>query len=273
MGEPADRVREAADFLRSRGVGRVDAAFVLGSGLSGALPLERPVAVPFEEIPGFPRGRVSGHPRRLEWGVVAGASCLVARGRVHYYEGVDLPAVTFPVRVARALGARWIGLTSAAGALRPGFDVGNIVVITDHLNLLGESPLAGPNDDELGTRFPDLSSAYDRALVEHAEAAARETGIPVRRGVYVAVSGPQFETPSELRMLRALGGDLVGMSTVPETIVAVHAQLRVLALSVVTDLAFGEAPAPLAHERVVAAAEAAAGRVGKILEGVLRRKP
>lgn len=272
MGEPAERVRRTADFLRSRGVGDVDAAFVLGSGLSAAVRVDGTVSIPFDEIPGFPRGSVRGHPRCVDCGVFAGARCLVVRGRVHYYEGVELSVATFPIRVARELGARWIGLTNACGALRPGYDVGDVVVITDHLNLLGESPLTGPNDDELGTRFPDLSSAYDRGLAEHAEAAARQAGIPVRRGVYAAVAGPQFETPAELRMLRTLGADLVGMSTVPETIVAVHAKLDVLALSVVTDLAYPEAPVAVSHEGVVAAAEAAAPRVGEILEGVVGRR-
>jgi isoleucyl-tRNA synthetase len=243
LGEQADRVRRTVDFLRSRGFGDADAAFVLGSGLASAVALDVAAELPFEEIPGFPRGSVPGHPRRLEYGSLAGVRCLVVRGRVHYYEGVDLLAATFPVRVSRALGARWIGLTNACGALRPGYDVGDVVVIADHLNLLGESPLAGPNDDELGTRFPDLSAAYDRELAERAEGAIRRAGWPVRRGVYAAVAGPQFETPAELRMLRrTLGADLVGMSTVPETIVAVHAKLRVLALSVVTDLAYPDAP-------------------------------
>jgi purine-nucleoside phosphorylase len=271
LGEQAERVLRAAELLRSRGAGDVDAAIVLGSGLSRAVAAGRSPSVPFEEIPGFPRGHVAGHPRRVDVVEVDGARCLVVRGRVHYYEGVDLSAATLPVRVAKALGARWIGLTNACGALRPGFDVGDVVVVTDHLNLMGESPLAGPNDDELGTRFPDLSAAYDPQLAEHARAAAGEMGFAVRRGVYAAVAGPQFETPAELRMLRTLGADLVGMSTAPETIVAAHARLPVLALSVVTDLAYAEAAAPASHEVVVAAAEAAAPRVGGILEGVLRR--
>jgi purine-nucleoside phosphorylase len=271
LGDQVAHVRQAADFLRARGVGDVDAAFILGSGLAEAVRLEAAISVPFEAIPGFPRGAVSGHPRTLEWGRLDGTRCLVARGRVHYYEGVDLSATTFPIRVAKFLGARWIGITGASGALRPSFDVGDVAVVTDHLNLLGESPLAGPNDDELGTRFPDLSSAYDRELARHAEAAAREAGIPVRRGVYAAVAGPQFETPAELRMLETLGADLVGMSIAPETIVAVHARLRVLALAVVTDRALPEAPAALAHDHVLGVARQAVGNVERILAGVTRR--
>jgi purine-nucleoside phosphorylase len=273
LGERSERVQEAVDHLRRRGFAEVDAAVVLGSGLSRALPLEDPVSAPFEEVPHFPRGRVAGHERRVEYGRVAGARCLVLRGRVHAYEGADLVEATRPVRVARALGARWIALTNAAGALRPLYDVGDLVAITDHLNLMGDGPLAGPNDDALGTRFPDLSSAYDPELLRHADEAARAEGTLLRRGVYAAVAGPQYETAAELRMLRTLGADLVGMSTVPEAIAAVHGGMRVLALSVVTDLAFAESPAPLAHADVVAAAERAAPRVSRILEGVLGRRP
>lgn len=268
----AQRVRGTVEFLRSRGMGDVEAAFVLGSGLSAALPLEGAVSVPFDEIPHFPHGRVVGHDRRAEWGTLAGARCLVLRGRVHYYEGADLREATYPIRVARALGARWIGLTNAAGALRPVFDVGDVVAVTDHLNLMGDSPLVGANDEDLGTRFPDLGAAYDHGLLRSAEEVARAEGMLLRRGIYAAVAGPQYETAAELRMLRTLGADLVGMSTVPETIVAVHGGMRVLALSVVTDLAFPESPPPVAHERIVAVAETAAPRVTRILEGVLRRK-
>ena len=273
MGEQAQQASRAAEFLRGRGVEDVAAAVILGSGLSRVLAEAATVSVAFEEIPGFPAGRVAGHARRVEWGRVGGVGVLVVRGRVHYYEGVDPAQSAFPVRVARALGAGWIGLTNASGALRPVFDVGDLVALTDHVNLMGESPLTGPNDDELGPRFPDLGNAYDARLLHAADQAAREAGVSLRRGVYAAVAGPQYETAAELRMLRTIGADLVGMSTVPEVIVAVHAGLRVLGLSVVTDFAFPESPSPLAHGAVVAAAEACAPNVSKVLEGVLRRKP
>lgn len=272
MGEQAREVGQAAEFLRQRGVGDVDAAIVLGSGLSGALASVAEVSVPFDAIPGFPKGRVAGHARRVDWGRVGGAGVLVLRGRVHYYEGVDLARTVFPVRVTRALGAGWIALTNASGALRPVFDVGDVVGLTDHLNLMGESPLSGPNDDDLGPRFPDLGRAYDAELLRAADAEARDAGILLRRGVYAAVAGPQYETAAELRMLRTMGADLVGMSTVPETLAAVHGGMKVLGLSVVTDLAFPESPSSLSHGDVVAAAERAAPRVARILEGILRRK-
>ena len=273
MGETAQRAARTAEFLRSRGVQDVAAAVVLGSGLSRALPDVAAVSFAFEEIPGFPKGRVAGHARRVEWGRVGGVGVLVVRGRVHYYEGVELAEATFPVRVARSLGAGWIGITNAAGALRPVFGIGDLVALTDHVNLMGESPLTGPNDDDLGPRFPDLGAAYDARLLAAADEAAREAGVSLRRGIYAAVAGPQYETAAELRMLRTLGADLVGMSTAPEVIVAVHAGLRVFGLSVVTDFAFPESPAPLAHGAVVAAAEAATPSVSRVLEGVLRRKP
>ncbi len=271
MGDLAREIGQAAEALRRRGVGEVGAAVVAGSGLSRVLAEVEEVSVPFAEIPGFPRGGVPGHGHRVAWGRVGGTGVLVVRGRVHCYEGVDPARTAFPVRVARALGASRIALTNASGALRPVFDVGDVVAITDHLNLMGETPLAGPNDDTLGPRFPDLGRAYDAALLKAADEAARAAGVTLRRGVYAAVAGPQYETAAELRMLRTLGADLVGMSTVPETLVAVHGGLRVLGLSVVTDFAFPESPAPLAHEDVVRAAEAAVPQVTRILQGVLGR--
>jgi purine-nucleoside phosphorylase len=189
---------------------------------------------------------------------------------VHYYEGVDLSEATLPVRVVRSLGARWIGLTNAAGGIDPAYEVGDLVLLTDHLNLMGDNPLIGPNVDEWGPRFPDMSGAYDRSLRRRAEAVALAEGIAVRHGVYAAVSGPTYETPAELRLLRLAGADLVGMSTVPETIVAVHGGLKVLGLSVVTDLAVPEAATPVSHAEVVHAAGEAAPRVESILTGVIR---
>ncbi len=272
MSELRTRIEAAAGFLRGRGVERPAGVVVTGSGLSDVLRLDDAVSVPAADVPGFPAGRVAGHAQRVEFGAAEGVPLLVLRGRAHYYEGVPLTEATFPVRVARALGAEWIVLTNASGGIRSSYRVGDIVRITDHLNLIGDNPLIGENDDELGPRFPDLSSAYDAELGHAADAAAAEAAVPLRHGVYCAVSGPHYETAAELRMLRTMGADLVGMSTVPETIVAVHAGLKVLGLSVVTDLARPEEPEPLAHDAVVSAAADAAPNVDAIVRGVLRRK-
>ena len=265
----SERIQETVGFLRERGVGTPRATFVLGSGLSGILPVDGGVRVPYAEIPGFPAGKLQGHERVLEFGMIEGAPVLVLRGRVHYYEGAELPEVVFPVRVAKGLGSSWIGLLNAAGGMNPSHEVGDIVLLTDHLNFMGDNPLVGPNDDTLGPRFPDMSRAYDRMLITRAEGAANAASIRTLRGVYAAVAGPTYETPAEIRMLRLFGADLVGMSTVPETIAAVHCGLSVLGISIVTDLAFPEELAPLSHDEVVKAANEAAPRVEAILRGVL----
>jgi purine-nucleoside phosphorylase len=269
----AKAIDDAVRALRERGVGFPVATLVLGSGLSAAIAARDGVSVPFAEVPGFPRGRLEGHDRRLEFGMVESRPVLVLHGRAHYYEGFELREATFPVRVARALGSRWIALLNAAGGLDPTHVPGDVVLITDHINLMGDNPLIGPNDDSLGPRFPDLSRAYDPGLRDLAEAAARRLGVPVRRGVYAAVTGPHYETAAELRMLRLLGADLVGMSTVPETIVAVHGGQRVLGISVVTDRADPDSLQPLSHDEVVRAAREAAPKVGGILRGVLAGEP
>jgi purine-nucleoside phosphorylase len=242
---------------------------VLGSGLSDVLRLDGAVSVPFDGIPSFPRGALAGHDRRLEFGTAGGRPVLVLRGRAHLYEGLDLASATLPVRAARALGAPWIALVNAAGGLDPAHRVGDLVLLRDHINLMGDNPLIGENDDALGPRFPDLSRAYDAGLLDRAEAAARAAGVRTRRGVYAAVAGPTYETPAELRMIRAMGADLVGMSTVPETIVAVHGGMRVLAISVVTDLADPDRLEPLSHEQVVRAAREAGAGVDAVLRGVI----
>jgi purine-nucleoside phosphorylase len=226
------------------------------------------VKIPYEKIPGFPQGAIVGHARVLEFAEHEACPVLVLRGRVHYYEGASLAEATFPVRVTRALGARWIALLNAAGGLNPVYEVGDIVLITDHINLMGTSPLIGPNDESLGPRFPSMSAAYDPSLLRRAEKAAASAAIVTRRGVYAALAGPQYETPAETRALRLLGADLVGMSTAPEAIVARHSQLKVLGLSVVTNLAFaGREDA--GHDDVVKEARRAAANVEKILRGVL----
>jgi len=272
MTRLAERVRESVEYLRGRGVGDPVAAVVLGSGLSGALDLEDVVVVPFDDVPGFPRGTVEGHDHRLEFGTCAGRPVLALRGRVHYYEGATLAEATFPIRVVRGLAPRWLALLNAAGGIRADFAVGDLVLITDHINWMGDNPLIGPNEDSLGPRFPDMSTAYDAELLRRAETVAQRAQVRTHRGVYAAVAGPNYETPAEIRLLRLAGADLVGMSTVPEVIVAVHGGMRVLGMSVVTDSAVPEELEPLSHEAVVQAARVAAPRAGAILRGMLEEE-
>jgi purine-nucleoside phosphorylase len=264
-----DRVQEAAAFLRARGVAP-RAWIVLGTGLGGfAERVEGAGTVPYASIPHFPRSTAPGHAGELLFGSVEGVPVAVMRGRAHAYEGVPLAEVTLPVRVAAALGARTLFLTSAVGGMDPRLRVGDVVGIEDHLHLMGESPLRGPNDDRLGPRFPDMSAPYDRALLDRAEAVARTLGFRLPRCVLAAVAGPQLETRAEYRWLRAAGAEVVGMSVSPEAIVAAHAGLRAAAFSVVTDLCLPDALAPASVEAIVRAAEAAAPRLEALLCGLL----
>jgi purine-nucleoside phosphorylase len=260
--------------------GQTDAApavgVILGSGLSGfGDRLERAVSIPYAQIPGFPAVRVPGHPGQLVIGELpaGGGSVTVAamQGRVHGYEGWSAADVAFGARVLCGLGARALLVTNAAGGVSPALGPGALVRITDHLNLSGQNPLVGENDDRLGPRFPDLSEAYDERLGALMEEAAREVGVPLTRGVYACVLGPSYETPAEIRMLRALGADLVGMSTVPEVIAARHMGVPVAGLSVVTNHAAGLSRQRLSHEEVAAAAERVRDQLGALVAAFLVR--
>jgi purine-nucleoside phosphorylase len=249
---------------------------VLGSGLAGlADRLERATVIPYEEIPYFPVARVAGHPGRLVLGELregeATVPLAVMQGRVHAYEGWSLEDVAFGARVLCKLGVRALFLTNAAGGVNPSFAPGDLVRIVDHLNLSGQSPLAGENDERLGPRFPDLSDAYDPRLGALLEEAAAAAGVPLRSGVYACMAGPAYETPAEVRMLRALGADLVGMSTVPEVIAARHMSVPVAALSVVTNLAAGLARKPLSHGEVAEVAGRVADRLSALAGAFLPR--
>jgi len=265
-------IARAADAVRERWPHVPDAAIILGTGL-GALGREigLDVAIPYDAIPGFPLSTVESHAGRLLCGTLAGKRVVAMQGRFHRYEGYSLPQVTFPVRVLRALGATVLVVSNACGGLHPLWQKGDLMLIADHLNLLGDNPLIGPNDARLGPRFPDMSAPYDADLRAHARAVAAGHGLTLREGVYVAVPGPNLETRAEYRMLRLLGADVVGMSTVPEVIVAVHGGMRVLGLSIITDLCLPDALEPASLEQIVAAATAAEPHLTALVRGVLDR--
>jgi xanthosine phosphorylase len=245
---------------------------VLGSGLGAvADAVEDPVVVSYEDLPGFPRPTVAGHAGRAVLGFIGGVPVAVLQGRAHLYEGGDPEALRVPVRALRAAGASILVLTNAAGSLHPAVGPGSLMALADHINMTGANLLTGRNDDEIGPRFPSLRDAYDPALLDLLRESARDLGIALAEGVYVAVLGPSFETPAEIRAFRALGADAVGMSTVQETILARHCGLRVAAVSVITNLAEGMTDEPLSHEQTLRAAEAGAGDLARLLLEFLRR--
>jgi purine-nucleoside phosphorylase len=267
-----EAVEEAARVVRSRFPSRPDAAIILGTGLGRlASEIENPVVIPYEDIPGFPASTVESHAGRLLCGTLGAKTVVAMQGRFHRYEGYSLQQVTFPVRVLRALGARTLFVSNACGGLNSLWSAGDLMLITDHVNLLGDSPLVGPNDDRLGVRFPDMSAPYDMELGDLARTAAADAGIELREGVYVAVVGPNLETRAEYRFLRGIGADVVGMSTVPETIVAVHAGMRVLGLSIITDMCLPDALEPATVEQIIGVANRAEPALTTLVRRVLER--
>jgi len=270
-----DEVTEAAKFLRAKmGRLRPHLAIVLGSGLGAAADaVMDPVIIPYEEIPNFPKSTVEGHSGRLVAGMLGGAQTIVMQGRVHYYEGYSFKEVTFPMRVMGALGIRAVILTNAAGGIAEGYKVGQLVLIGDHINMMGWNPLVGPNEPRFafhqpdsGLRFCDMSEAYSKRLRQLAIQAAELEGQRLEEGIYLAVSGPSFETPAEIRAYRTMGATLVGMSTVPETIVARHMGIEVLGISCVTNLAAGLSPTPLSHAEVFEAGRQVERKLSDLLE-------
>jgi purine-nucleoside phosphorylase len=265
-------VARAAASIRERFDPRPDVAIILGTGL-GKLggEIEDAVTIDYPNIPGFPTSTVESHAGRLLCGMLGGRTVIAMQGRFHRYEGYSLQQVTFPIRVLEALGAKSLIVSNACGGLNPAWTAGDLVLIADHINLLGDNPLIGPNDDAMGPRFPDMSEPYDIALRGAARAVAKDAGVPLREGVYVAVAGPNLETRAEYRFLRTIGADVVGMSTVPEVIVAVHAGMRVLGLSIITDMCLPDALEPASLERIIAVAAAAEPRLSAVIRGVLER--
>jgi purine-nucleoside phosphorylase len=267
---PLVRAEESAAVIRRHmPFERPRIAFVLGSGLGAAMDLEVDAAIPYAEIPHFPISSVIGHAGELRFASPKGVHCAFLSGRVHMYEGYSPQQVVHAVRTMRALGADVLVLTNAAGGVNMSFRPGNLMVISDHLNLTGRNALIGPNDDELGTRFPDMSEVYDRDLHAIALSAAARTGVSLVGGVYAGILGPSFETPAEIRMFRTLGADAVGMSTVLEAIAAVHAGMRVLGISCITNMAAGVLPRTLSHAEVIETTTAVREDFAALLRGVI----
>nr|WP_276576114.1 purine-nucleoside phosphorylase [Oceanirhabdus seepicola] len=265
------QIIEAREFIKSKYDGKLDVAVILGSGLGKlASEIENKITIKYSDIPGFPESTVAGHAGELIIGDVNGKKILAMNGRFHFYEGHDMSTVVFPVRVIKYLGVEKIIVTNAAGGMNPEFEAADLMLITDHINMMGGNPLIGANYDELGPRFPDMSEAYNKELRTLAKGCAKELGITLREGVYVPVSGPNYESPSELKMLRLIGGDAVGMSTVPEVIAANHMSMKVLGISCITDMAIAEGLEPLEHSTVVANANRAANNFVSLVKEIIK---
>jgi purine-nucleoside phosphorylase len=270
MLELHDQIEQAAAAIRATWSGTPKAGIILGTGLGGLVEkIAVEAALDYEQIPNFPKSTAASHRGRLVCGQLAGLSVVAMEGRVHAYEGYSLKQITLPVRVIRKLGAELLVVSNAVGGLNPNFDLGEIMVIDDHINLMGDNPLVGINDDRLGPRFPDMCEPYDRELIDVALAVARRGDFVAHRGVLAAVMGPNLETRAEYRYLRTIGADAVGMSTVPEVLVARHCGLAVVGFSVVTDMGLPDALEPAEIDQIIATANAAEPKLLKLVTGVL----
>lgn len=266
-----EKIKETAAFINNIILETPDFAVVLGSGLGQLKDEVEPIHVlDYAEIPNFPQTTVVGHGGKLIYGILEGKKVLMMSGRFHYYEGHDIETVVFPFRVFHLLGIKNLIVSNACGGVNPNFRVADVMLISDHINMMPEHPLRGRNLDELGPRFVDMSEAYSKKMIEVAENVAYENNIPVHKGVYVALQGPTFETPAEYGMIRAIGGDAVGMSTVPEVIVARHQGMNCFGISIITDLGGPEIAFTVSHDEVLQAANKAMPNVIKIVKGVIK---
>lgn len=268
------QIDEVADVVRKQISNKPAVGLILGSGLNGlADSIQNPVRIPYSSLPNFPTSTVHGHVGQFVIGELEGKAVIVMQGRIHYYEGYTMGQVTLPVRVMHRLGVKSLFVTNAAGGVNGDFAPGDVMLITDQLNLMGMSglnPLMGPNLDEIGPRFPDMSQPYDRAYLDLARSVAKENGLTLREGVYAGLSGPSFESPADLRFLRLAGADAVGMSTVPEVIIARHGGMRVLGLSGISNKANLDGSTITTHEEVIEAGKVITPKIEKIVRGVLR---
>lgn len=264
------KIKETIEYLESRISQKPEIGIILGTGLGGLVSeIESQHSFPYEFIPNFPVSTVDGHHGQLIFGTMNGVSIVAMQGRFHYYEGYTMQEITFPVRVMKFLGIKSLILSNASGGVNPDFEVGDIMVIDDHINLMKDNPLIGHNEEEIGTRFPDMGHAYDRKMIEQAFAIAEKHGIKLKRGVYAAVSGPTYETPAEYKYIRAIGADAVGMSTVPEVIAARHMGLKCFAVSIISDLGVPGKIVEITHKHVINAASAVEPKMTSIIKDML----
>ena len=265
-----EQIKQTADFIKSKVSQMPQTAIILGTGLGELVNhIDITEELNYQDIPNFPISTVEGHSGKLIFGQLGKKRVMAMQGRFHFYEGYNMQQVTFPVRVMKALGIRTLFVSNAAGGMNPDFKIGDIMIITDHINLFPEHPLRGKNYDELGPRFPDMGEAYSKRLIKDALKVAAQNGIVVRQGVYVGTQGPTFETPAEYRYFRTIGGDAVGMSTVPEVIVARHSGMEVFAVSVITDFGGMDEPEKVSHEEVQKAAAEAQPKMTAIMKGLI----
>jgi purine-nucleoside phosphorylase len=266
-----DQIQEAAAAVRAKWTAKPSVGIILGTGLGKLTEdVAAEASLPYEAIPHMPRSTAPGHKGQLVCGKLEGKSVVVMEGRFHFYEGYSLQQVTFPVRVMKALGCDVLIVSNACGGMNPQFGKGDLMLIEDHINLLGDNPLIGPNDDRLGDRFPDMCEPYDRELLKLGRRIALEEKIVCHQGVFVAVAGPNLETRAEYRFLRGIGADVVGMSTVPEVIVGVHAKMRILGISVITDICLPDALAPVSIPDIIATANEAEKRLRVLVRRVVK---
>jgi len=272
MTDLRKQIDEAIKLIRTKTASSPNVGIILGTGLGGLVQeIEKEVEIDYQEIPHFPISTVESHHGKLIFGRLAGKSVVAMQGRFHFYEGYTMKQITFPVRVMKFLGVDTLLISNAGGALNPVFQRGDIMLMVDHINLLGDNPLIGPNDDSLGPRFPDMSEPYSKELIALAEQAALDLKIRVQKGVYVAMQGPNLETRAEYRFLRTIGADAVGMSTVPEDIVAIHMGVRVFGVSIITDECFPDTLKPITLEEVIAVANKAEPKMTAIMKEVVKR--
>ncbi len=272
MTELRKNIDESVKFIRAKTKTKPNIGIILGTGLGGLVKeIEKEIVIDYSELPHFPISTVESHHGKLIFGTLSGKKIVAMQGRFHMYEGYNLKQVTFPVRVMKFLGVENLLISNAAGALNKNFQKGDVMIMSDHINLLGDNPLIGPNDKELGPRFPDMSEAYNKELIGLAEQAAFELKIQVKKGVYAAMPGPNLETAAEYRFLQVIGADAIGMSTVPEVIVAVHMGIKVLGFSIITDECFPEMLKPTTFDEIVKVTTAAEPKMTAIMKEVVKR--